>query len=461
MNRYTGYLRIFVSLLFFLLPPVVSAQDFTPTMPLTIDDAVSKALENSNLIRQFKEAIAAQEEVQKSSRADLLPSVSAGYRYTHLKDQPYMIFQHQEFPIDDVNQYNWNVTLRQPLFTGFALISRYEMEKIGVDVKNEEKRQATLVVVFSVKKAYMNILMAKQFLRTDGEAAAQLKAHSEDANNYFHQGLIPYNDVLKSQVALADAVQKATTAKSRLEMAVSGFNILIGFPIETKTEVTDVSTLPTIPAELDPLIVEALQNQPAIQAMRMSQQQADLAIQIAKSAYYPDIYLDGMYEQRGQNADASENDYTNSQNLGVSVMAQWDIVTWGKRSADVQRRIHEREAVSARIREIEDNIRLEVKKAFLDLKVADENIHTAEQTLAQAKENYRITNMQYQENIVASTDVIDARSDLTRAESNYCNALYGYQIAAADLDRSIGRSVRMAIDDPGISKKSPKTETEN
>lgn len=430
-------------------------------MPLTLDDAVSKALENSDLIRQAREAMAAQEETLKSSRADLLPSLSAGYRYTHLKDQPYMIVQHQDFPIDDVNQYNWNVTLRQPLFAGFALISRYELEKIGVDVKSEETRQSTLAVVCAVKKAYMNILMTKQFLRTADEAAAQLKAHSDDANNYYRQGLIPYNDVLKSQVALADALQKATTAKSRLEMAVSGFNILIGFPIETKTEVADTSTLPTIAAELDPLIAEALENQPAIQAMRLTQQQADMSIQIARSLYYPDIYLAGMYEQKGQNADASKNDYANSQNLGVSVMAQWDIITWGKRDAEVCRRIHEREALSARIHEIEDSIRLDVKKAYLDLKVADENIRTAEQTLAQAKENYRITNTQYQENIVASTDVIDARSDLTRAESNYYNALYGYQIAAADLDRAVGKSSWLTVDNAGMSKKKPETETGN
>jgi outer membrane protein len=429
-----------VSFSLLLLSSFAIAQNDSPLVKLTLDDAVSLALKNSDLIRQAKEAIAVQEEIQKSSQADLFPSVSAGYRYTHLKDDPYMIVEHQVFPIDDVNQFNWNVTLRQPLFTGFALTSRNEMEKIGIDVKNEEKRLAMLAIVQAVKKAYFNILLAGQFQKTADEAVIQLTAHAEDADHFYHQGLIPYNDVLKSQVALADAVQNAATAKSRVDLTVSAFNILVGFPLDSETDVVDVTTLPSIPDGLDSLISEALHNQPAVQAMRLTQQQADLAVQLAKSAYYPDIYLTGMYEQRGQNADASENDYANWQNAGVSIAAQWEFLTWGKRKADVMRRIHEKDALSARLHEIEDNIRLEVKRAYLDLALADKNIRTAEKALSQAKENYRITNVQYQENIAASTDVIDARTDLTRTESNYYSALYGYQIAAADLDRAVGRS---------------------
>ena len=80
-----------------------------------------------------------------------------------------------------------------------------------------------------------------------------------------------------------------------------------------------------------------------------------------------------------------------------------------------------------------------MQQAWLDLSVADENIHTAEESLAQARENFRITDLQYKESVATSTDVLDARTALTRSETNYYGALYGLLTAAADLDRAIGR----------------------
>ena len=54
-------------------------------------------------------------------------------------------------------------------------------------------------------------------------------------------------------------------------------------------------------------------------------------------------------------------------------------------------------------------------------------------------ENWRITDLQYKEQIATSTDVLDARTELTQAESNYYQALYGYMISLCDLERAMGK----------------------
>ncbi len=88
---------------------------------------------------------------------------------------------------------------------------------------------------------------------------------------------------------------------------------------------------------------------------------------------------------------------------------------------------------------MEDQSRLEVKRAFLDLRVAKKNIGTARLGLEQARENWRITELQYTNQVATSTDVLDSRSLLSQSESSYYRALYGYRIAAARLDRAVGR----------------------
>ena len=88
-----------------------------------------------------------------------------------------------------------------------------------------------------------------------------------------------------------------------------------------------------------------------------------------------------------------------------------------------------------------DKIRLEVKSAYLNIIVARRNIETARETLNQAEENYRITNLQYQQQMTTSTEVLDARTLLTQAQTNYYSSLYGYNIALSELERAMGERV--------------------
>ena len=83
----------------------------------------------------------------------------------------------------------------------------------------------------------------------------------------------------------------------------------------------------------------------------------------------------------------------------------------------------------------------EIQSAYLDCQVALKNIETAEKALAQAHENWRITDLQYQQQAATSTDVLDARAFLTQADSNYYRAVYGYLDAVAGLERAVGEKL--------------------
>ena len=61
--------------------------------------------------------------------------------------------------------------------------------------------------------------------------------------------------------------------------------------------------------------------------------------------------------------------------------------------------------------------------------------------MEQAKENYRINEERYKEQVATSTDVLDAQTRLTRAQSNYFNTLSVFNIAKAALDRAMGLDV--------------------
>ena len=420
------------------LAPIVCAAEGGETS-LTLNKAIEMALHNNTLIKQAIENQEAAIEEQKIARAELLPKASAAYSYTRLKDGHYSIMGGTQIDVGDNDQYHWDLTLRQPLFTGFALSTRYKMSKLGVDVKDAEKEQAVLDVVKQVKAAYFNILLTKKFLLVADEAVNQLESHVRDAEKFYEQGMIPYNDLLRSKVALADALQNRVRAEGSVEMAVSAFNTLLRIDLNRKTDIEDILDITPYSFELTNCIKEAIDKRPELKALRLALKNGDYGVTLAQSAYYPEVDLVGSYEQNGDNPSATENDFGNTHNTSVTLQASWTFFEWGKTRAEVNKYRRNKSSLVEKTKGIEDSIKLEVKSAFLALNVAEQNIQTAKESLVQAKENWRITNLQYQQQMTTSTEVLDARTFLTRAETNYYGALYGYMISLAELERAVGR----------------------
>ncbi|HOO91404.1 MAG TPA: TolC family protein, partial [Syntrophales bacterium] len=240
-------------------------------------------------------------------------------------------------------------------------------------------------------------------------------------------------------VALANALQSLEKAMSDERLALSRLNILLVREIDHPTVISDIETLPDHSYELSALIAESMQQRPVLQITRLGIETLEKSVALARSAYYPTISLVGRYEENGDNLATSNNDFNNRHNASVLIEAQWTFFEWGKTKADVAKAGHDQSALINRLKEIEDNVKLEIKQALLALRVARTNIETAQKALEQAQENWRITQLQYLQQMVTSSDVLDARSYLTQADSNYYRARYGCLMSLAELDRAVGR----------------------
>ena len=420
---------------------------FTPGVAFTqvneksfsLKEAIEMAVSNNSLVNEAIEKQRAAIQEKKVANRDFLPKASASYSYTKLKDNPYAVFGPSKIVVGPEDNYHWNVSLMQPLFTGFALSTKRKMAGLGIEITDLEKKQALLDVIKLTKAAYFNILLTKKFLMVANEAVSQLESHYEDAEKFYKQGMIPYNDLLKTEVALANALQNREKSESNVEMALSSFNTLIGVDINKKSDIDDVLEIEPSQHDLDTLFDEAKRNRPELKMLYLALKNSDNLIRLAKSAYYPQIALVASYEQSGDDPEATNNDYANVHNTSITLQAKWTFFEWGKKRAEVKKYYYDKLSLIEKVKGVEDNIMLEVKNAFLNIKVAKKNIQTAKGSLIQAKENYRITNLQYQQQMTTSTEVLDARTFLTQAETNYYSALYGYMVSMAELDRAIGK----------------------
>jgi len=414
-------------------------------LKLTLDKAVSIALEKNPAILARAQEILASKKDADAAWADRWAKLSSGYTYARLKDEPFVIFKdipgQNTFQVGKQDDIKWHVTITQPLFTGFALKTKEDLAKIGIDVASLEKAVSALNIERDVKYSYLNVLLAKRSLEVAHEAVCQLTSHVKDAKGFYRHGLIPYNDLLRSQVALAAAHQEEVRSASMMKTAKAALNVLLDQPVTTPLKLEDIQEIPSCSCDLKRLIDMGRITRPERKALALRLQQAELAIRLAKSGYYPTVALVGRYERHGDDLAAGDNDFQNSYNAIIGIEARWIPFEWGKVSYETQKSIHERDAIRYRLKSVDNEISLQIKQAWLRVNVARENIETARVALQQAKENYRLTNLQYKEQMAVSTDVLDARTFLTEAEMNYYSAVYGYHISLADLERAVGKRI--------------------
>ncbi len=408
---------------------------------LNVNEAVQEAIAGNPVIEQYEQRIQSARYTAKSTRADLFPEAVAEYGYTGLKETPIIKMPTGSFDAAHRNQYNWSVSIIQPLFTGFALSARYQKAKLETEIRRLEKQQVILDLTQEVKSACYNLLLAQKLLTVAEEEVSALTAHDKDARLFYQQELIPRNDLLRSQVALADSRQKRQNSRNRVEKARVQLNRLLHRPLEAPIVVRDIQDTPELTGDYQEYAGRAIRQRPLMASVQAGLEAMGLDRKMARSGLYPEISLIGSYQQSGDGPRARHNDYTNSYNTSVSVQATWTFWDWGKdrhQAAAVEYRM---KSLAARIDSLRDQIRQQVKNAVLDCQMARENIATAETVLTQARENYRITNLQYQQQVATSTDVLDARTYLTRADTNYYNSLYGYLSALAELTRVVGGDV--------------------
>ena len=453
MLKHWRYALLMVLLIVaYALPAMAEA----PTT-LTMDQAVATALQNNCLIREAEENARAAVEAKKSARADFLPKASLDYGYLALDDPPYLVVdspvvtvvpglggvitgtEAEKMQVAHQQQIHWSARLTQPLFTGFALTSRYRMADLGIRIKSVEHELAAHDVIRNVKGAFLNVLLSEKMLAVREDAEKSLTAHAANGRRYYEEGLIPNNDLLESEVALAAAVQRRVEAQARADMAVAALNTLLNWDVNRKVVVQEVTAVPAASPPLTDLLTEARDARPELRALRLESERIGEGVRLAASAYYPKVSLVGEYYQDGRNLAATENDYSNSHNAAVAVQAKWTFFESGKTRAETARLKHQRKAWEDKTRAVEQDIRLEVKQAYTNLEVARTNIVTAEKALSQARENLRINQMRFAQHIGDTTDVLDATVFLTRSEANYYQALYGCQRAEADLERAVGR----------------------
>jgi len=409
----------------------------------TLEKAISQALENSYKIKARNERIEQANDIMKQARADFLPKLGTAYSYNRLSEPPISrtstLFGTQiPLIVGTEDNFRWTWFLRQPLFTGFALVSSYRLAELGIDQSQLESDLEKLDLVLRVKETYFNILGADKAVEVAETTVESLSQTVKVARSFFEVGMIPINDVLKAEVELANAEQSLVRGKNLAQTTRSSFNTVLVRPVNTPVEVEDILVYKPEVGAFDDFEKKAFENRPEIKILDVNIQQTDQQIRLAKSKYYPEISFTYQYISEGDEASVKGSQFVDANHWEALVVANWTFWEWGKTYfAGREKESLKRQLTETKL-DVEDGIRLQVKQAMLDLDSSAKNIPTTQKGVDAGEENLRVNAERYKAQVSTITDLLDAQTLLARARLDYYRALYDHNLAKARLERAVG-----------------------
>jgi outer membrane protein TolC len=403
----------------------------------TLQEAVSEALANNPDFRAKLEEIEQAVQVRNQARTGFFPKLTTEYNYTYRKNVIRQ-FGAATVPVSQDN-YAFRTFLRQPVFTGFAILSQYELSKLGIDQSETEVKLAKLDLALRVKVAYFDILIRDTAVDVAEKDVAARKSNADVVRSFYKVGMKPINELLQAEVEWANAQQALVQAQNDARLARSAFNKILNRPVNAPVEVKVPDPLwEPVTGELDEYIEKALANRPEMKLININLGQADQQIRLEKSKYYPEVSFVGEYVKEGDTPDVSGSQFHLARDPQATVLFTWTFWEWGKtRYAVKEQESFKRQLMDTKVA-IENDISLEVREALLALDTAEKNIPTTRTAVKQGEENLRVEEERYKAQVTTITEVLLATTRLTRARVNYFGALYQHNIAKAQLLRALG-----------------------
>ncbi len=436
---------IFLVLLTGTPVPAASAQEDSSSefasQPLSRDVAIEYALSHNRLLKSSRQDVNASGEKVKESRADFFPRIDSEYSFTQLQNQPFAMFDSIKAFTGYNSTNHWEFELKQPLFTGFNLTAQLNISKMDLKISEYRYAEVRLNVIQEVQRAFWRAILGEKLLKVAKDNVHSLEVQRQNAEANYKQGVVAQNDVLKADVALSHAKLQERTAAKQLVIYFANLNQLLDLGTETKLKLSQGDVKPRGLPDQEELYVLAEQRRPEISAIKTAIQQAEEGVRAARSRYYPQVSAFVDYHREGEGFFAEKNAYYNVDNTAVGLKVDLNLFEGGKTNAAMKEWQYRKVGLDERYRNLRQQVLVQVEDAFEQLKVARANIETAYTALTQAEENERMTTIQYKEQMVIFLEVLNAQVFVSQSRVDYYEALYGYQIAKADLERATGGPV--------------------
>jgi len=416
-----------------------------PAGRLTLADAISQGLAASHRLAEASAREDATRAAADGRVAAMRPLVSllAGYTRTNHVDEFGIAGPGGALRViypDVPDNYRTRLDLQWPIYTSGRLQATARAAKAELTAAGKDVEAARADLRLEITRAYWALLTAREAVRVVDEALKQITEHLRDVRNRFQVGLVPPSDVLSVEAQRSGEEVLLIDARNLQELAAADLRRLIGADPDTPLELdAALGEVPPAPPPAVGLVAEARSARPERQALTSRIAGAAERQTAARAASRPVIALAGGLDYARPNPRIFPRSPEWNESWDAGVNFSWPLWDGGRVRADVAEAAANHRAVEQRLQEFDSVLEVEVRQRRLDLESARAAIAAGGDAVRSATEARRVVAERYRAGVATNTEVLDAQQQLLQVELQRTRALANAQLAAARLQRALGR----------------------
>ena len=406
---------------------------------LTLERCIDMAMANNQDLKIAQKIILESRGRKQETFGNFLPALSASGSYTRLKESPRMsvLFggMEQTFELGPDYEYSTQLTLRQPLFAWWKIYHRDEQARLNYRRVDEEYKKVKNSLIFDVKRAFYNLLLARQFVIIAEEAVDVTDSHYKTTRALYKEGRVSDYDVSRAKVQLDNNQTRLIKARNNLKLAREELSLLLNTKLEEDWKVEGDFPREKRKVSLQDALDKALAERSEIRQLMIQEKVGKVSIKLARAENRPN--LDFLANYQYTNPFYNREEWGGTWNVILSL--NFPLFSGLSDLGRVNQAKAGLEQVKILRSQIEERIKLEVRKAVFDMEEARERIEAQQENVELARKNLRIAEERYRQGLMSEIELRDAQLSLTQADTDYFQALYDYNVAGAFLDRAIGK----------------------
>lgn len=307
-------------------------------------------------------------------------------------------------------------------------------------------RQQANQVITNVHNAYWNLVFAIENLEVQ-KRSLRLARELEDLNKArVRAGVAAPVEVTQAEAQAAAQVQNVILAEKAIKDAEDQLKLIINFPdgerIWARTLLpADTPPFEAVQVNTDASIQEALEKRPEYAAQKLTIQNSDLNLRVARNQLLPSLQLQGNVGLNGLNGSAggdldrlTSGDFTQ---WSAGLVLTYPLGNRSARSAFIQAKLSHDQAETSLLN-LKRQIIAQVREAVRRIEADVRRVEATRAARVLAEEQLRVEQKRLEAGVTTTFNVLSFQRDLAAAQASEIQAITTYNQDLANLELQKG-----------------------
>ena len=430
----------------------VSESEAGEPVRLSLDDAVSQALEHNADMKAARVDLQIAERQIWETTAAGLPQLSASVGYNYFLDIPTSLVPAEFFggepgdfqEIQFGTQHNITATasVEQLIFDGQYIVG-LRAARIYRDLASQTLQRSGIEISNAVRETYFLALLARENLRIVKQNLQNMEQTLYETQKMLEEGFTDPINADQLQLSVSNMKHHIAHLERQKKLTENLLKYQLGIDMSLSIDLTD---------SLEGLFDEALIDMATIPALekddhidyRMARSQEAMSMMVLRreqSAYLPSLSASFVRQEMAMRDAFNFFDSDRSWfpatyfalNLNIPIFSS------GMRSSQVQQARLELEKAQIAREQLSEALILQMEEAKADLETAYEQYLNEKGSLEIAQRIFDRTGIMYREGMASSLELTQANDQLLATRANYLNAKFEVLNARNNIYKAIGR----------------------